>query len=41
MNIEEFNQITEDLKRRRIPPEVKQVVTVMMDKQAGKWWSLN
>jgi len=34
MKSEEFDQIIEDLKKRRIPAEVKKIVTVMLDKQA-------
>ena len=34
MKSEEFGVITTDLKKRRIPTEVKQVVSIMMDKQA-------
>ena len=36
MKPEEFTRITEDLKKRKIPPEVKKVVTVMLDKKAEK-----
>lgn len=34
MKSEEFEVITADLKKRRIPSEVKQVVSIMMDKKA-------
>ena len=34
MKSEEFDVITADLKKRKIPMEVKQVVSLMMDKQA-------
>ena len=34
MKSEEFEVITSDLKKRRIPIEVKQVVSIMMDKKA-------
>lgn len=36
MEIEEFKTITDDLKRRKIPVEVKRAVTAMLDKQAEK-----
>ncbi|MCU0285981.1 MAG: ribosome silencing factor [Acidobacteria bacterium] len=36
MNPEEFTRITEDLKKRKIPPEVKKVVTVMLEKKTEK-----
>ena len=36
MKPEEFINITEDLKKRKIPPEVKKVVSVMLDKKAEK-----
>jgi ribosome-associated protein len=36
MNVEEFDQITSDLKRRRIPAEVKKAVSSMLDKQAER-----
>lgn len=36
MRSEEFEAITADLKRRRIPAEVKKAVTVMLDKKAEK-----
>ncbi len=36
MNIEEYNAVTEDLKKRRIPPAVKRTVTAMLDKKAEK-----
>jgi ribosome-associated protein len=34
MKSEEFEVITADLKKRKIPTEVKRVVSIMMDKQA-------
>jgi ribosome-associated protein len=34
MKSEEFTAITADLKKRKIPSEVKQVVSIMMDKMA-------
>jgi ribosome-associated protein len=34
MKSEEFEVITADLKKRKIPAEVKRVVAIMMDKQA-------
>jgi ribosome-associated protein len=34
MKSEEFEVITADLKKRRIPPEVKQVISIIMDKKA-------
>jgi ribosome-associated protein len=34
MKSEEFEAITADLKRRKIPAEIKQVVSIMMDKKA-------
>jgi len=34
MKIEDFERITADLKKRRIPTEVKKVVSTMLDKQA-------
>jgi ribosome-associated protein len=34
MKSEEFEVITEDLKKRKIPTEVKQVVSIMLDKKA-------
>jgi ribosome-associated protein len=36
MKVDEFKTITEDLKRRRIPLEVKEAVTAMFDKMADK-----
>jgi len=36
MKGEEFELITAYLKRRRIPPEVKEVVSAMLDKKAEK-----
>ena len=36
MKSEEFEAITEDLKRRRIPTEVKKAVTVLLDKKAER-----
>ena len=36
MKSEEFEVITADLKRRRIPPDVKKVVSIMLDKKAEK-----
>ncbi len=36
MNVNDFKAITEDLKRRKIPVEVKRAVTAMLDKQAEK-----
>ena len=36
MKSEEFDTITEDLKRRRIPPGVKKIVSIMLDKKAEK-----
>lgn len=36
MKSEEFEAITADLKRRRIPAEVKKAVSVMLDKKAEK-----
>ncbi len=36
MNSEEFNTITEDLKKRKIPAEVKRTVLAMLDKKAEK-----
>lgn len=35
MKAEEFKLVTEDLKRRKIPPEVKKTVTAMLDKKAA------
>ena len=34
MKSDEFETITADLKKRRIPAEVKQVVSIMLDKKA-------
>ena len=36
MKAEEFKQITDDLKRRRIPSEVKRTVSAMLDKKADR-----
>lgn len=36
MRSEEFELITADLKRRRIPAEIKKVVSAMLDKMAEK-----
>ena len=36
MKSEEFDTITEDLKRRKIPPGVKKIVSIMLDKKAEK-----
>ena len=36
MKSEEFETIIEDLKRRKIPPDVKRIVSIMLDKQAEK-----
>lgn len=36
MNSEEFEAIVADLKRRKIPAEVKKAVSVMLDKKAEK-----
>jgi ribosome-associated protein len=36
MKIEEFEIITADLKRRKIPPTIKSVVSSMLDKKAEK-----
>jgi ribosome-associated protein len=36
MKSEEFEEITADLKRRKIPTEVKKVVSVMLDKLAER-----
>lgn len=36
MKPEEFIRITDDLKKRKIPPEVKKVVSVMLDKKAER-----
>lgn len=36
MKPEEFKQITDDLKKRKIPPEVKRAVTAMLDKKAER-----
>ncbi len=36
MKSEEFEAITADLKKRKIPTEVKQVVSIMLDKKAEK-----
>jgi ribosome-associated protein len=36
MKPDEFKQVSEDLKRRRIPTAVKRVVTSMLDKKAEK-----
>ncbi len=36
MKAEEFQAITEDLKKRKIPTEVKQAVSAMLEKQAEK-----
>ena len=36
MKSEEFEVITADLKKRKIPPNVKKVVSIMLDKKAEK-----
>jgi ribosome-associated protein len=36
MKPEEFKRITEDLKKRKIPAEVKRAVTAMLDKKAER-----
>lgn len=36
MKSEDFRRIEEDLKRRRIPPPVKQAVSVMLDKKGER-----
>ena len=36
MNVDDFKTITDDLKRRKIPVEVKGAVTAMLDKKAEK-----
>jgi ribosome-associated protein len=36
MKPEEYKQITDDLKKRKIPPEVKRAVAAMLDKQAER-----
>ena len=36
MKIEEFEAVTQDLKKRKIPGTIKKVVTGMLDKKAGK-----
>ena len=36
MKVDEFEIITEDLKRRKIPAELKRTVSAMLDKKAEK-----
>ena len=36
MDLEEYKLITEDLKKRKIPPIVKRVVSIMLDKKGEK-----
>ena len=36
MKVDEFKIITEDLKRRKIPAELKKAVSAMLDKKAEK-----
>jgi ribosome-associated protein len=36
MDLEEYKLITEDLKRRKIPPVVKRVVSIILDKKGEK-----
>lgn len=36
MDLEEYKAITEDLKKRKIPPIVKRVVSVILDKKGEK-----
>lgn len=36
MRPEEFIRITDDLKKRKIPTEVKRVISIMLDKKAEK-----
>lgn len=36
MNAEEFESIKSDLKKKRIPPEVKKVVSIMLEKKAER-----
>jgi ribosome-associated protein len=36
MDLEEYKLVTEDLKRRKIPPIVKRVVSIILDKKGEK-----